>query len=135
MLFDSINQEALNKICQDFKIKFLVMFGSQASGSTHQGSDLDIAVYPEDGLANSEAKLEQKLAKLFNHPEIDLVNLKKAGPLLQKEVAVNGRVLYAQHEDSFLLFQMYAVRAYYDFAPYLRLREQLIQERLKNLSS
>lgn len=134
MLLNLKEKIVLEKICHQFELRFLVLFGSQATGNIHSESDLDIAIYPENGFERDEAELERALVKLFSHPEIDLINLKKAGPLLQKEVALNGKVLYAKDEDSFLAFQSYAMRAYYDFSPYLKLREKLITERINNLS-
>lgn len=119
-------------ISRAFNLNFVVLFGSQASGATHKESDVDIGIYPENGC--SDALLEQKFAALFKTSSVDIVNLKTAGPLLQKEIALKGKLLYAKDEKSFPLFQMYAVRAYYDFLPYLHLREQSLSQRIKKLS-
>lgn len=117
----------IEKLCKEFQLKFLVLFGSQASGKTHKKSDVDIGIYPENGV-HDLAELEQKLASIFHTSHIDLVNLKEAGPLLQKEVALKGNILYEKEKASFSLFQMYAVSAYYDFQPYLKLREKVVQD-------
>lgn len=134
MELDKKQKEHLAAICREFHLKCLVLFGSYAAGTTHKTSDVDIAVYPENGFEENAARLEQKLARIFRNPHIDLVNLKTAGPLLQKEAAFNGTLLYTRDEDTFPLFQLYAIRAYYDFAPYFHLREKTIKQRLNKFS-
>lgn len=128
------SKKDLRRICEDFQLRFVVLFGSGVSGAIHRESDLDIAVYPENGFEEKASKLEHELGKLFKNPRIDLINLKTAGPLLQKEVAVSGKILYARDKESFPFFQMYAVKAYYDFSPFLRLRQQAVADRINKFS-
>lgn len=127
-------QKELKKICEKFQIKFLILFGSQASKKTHKESDVDIAIYPEGKkFEKNTHAFEEKLAKIFKNPNIDLINLKTTGPLLQREVVTNGKLLYAMDKESFSLFQMYAISAYYEFEPYLKLREKMIGKNIKTL--
>lgn len=129
------SKKELEQLCKKFRIKFLVLFGSQISKKTHKESDIDIAIYPaKDVSEKNKSKLEKELARLFKNPNIDLVNLKTSGPLLQKEVVIKGKLLYAEDKESFPLFQMYAMSAYYEFQPYLELREKTIEEKMKKLT-
>jgi predicted nucleotidyltransferase len=69
-----------------------VLFGSQVRGRSRDRSDVDVAL-----LADSVVDLDAAflaLAPRLRSSRLDLVDLRRAGPLLAFEVARHGRVLF-----------------------------------------
>src|SRR3990170_2287583 len=83
-------------------LDLLVLFGSTVKGRRRAGSDLD-AVY----LA---------LAGRLGTGRLDLVDLRRAGPVLAFEIARSGRLLFERRPGTFREFQSLASRRYCDTA-------------------
>jgi predicted nucleotidyltransferase len=93
-------------------LELLVLFGSAARGTASARSDVDVAVRCA-GAADLEA-LHLALASRLATGRLDLVDLRRAGPLLAFEVARSGRVLFERHPGAFREFQSLASRRYCD---------------------
>jgi predicted nucleotidyltransferase len=93
-------------------LKLLVLFGSAARGRSRADSDVDVAV-----LADGEADLDAAflaLAPRFRTSQLDLVDLRRAGPLLAFEVARSGILLVERAAGLFREFQSLAYRRFVD---------------------
>ena len=93
-------------------LELIVLFGSAAKGRARRESDLDVAVRC-DGAADLDA-IFVALAPAFRTSRLDLVDLRRAGPLLAFEVARSGKVLFERSPASFRSFQSIASRRYAD---------------------
>ena len=93
-------------------LQLVVLFGSAARGGVRATSDVDVAVMC-DGAADLE-RLFLRLAPVFRTPRLDLVDLRRAGPLLAFEVARSGVVLFERSPGVFRQFQSLASRRYAD---------------------
>lgn len=92
--------------------ELVLLFGSAVSGTTHKRSDIDLAFLfdrPADILA-----LTNKVIHLLRTSNVDVVDLRRAPPLLRYVVAKNGRVLYERKEGLFNAFYSLAFRMYVD---------------------
>lgn len=74
-------------------LKILVLFGSQASGGAHDGSDVDVAVLCDHKLNFDERcsiilRLEKRLRK-----EVDLVDLYSLNGIILKQILTKGKFL------------------------------------------
>ena len=90
----------------------LVLFGSAARGRRGARSDVDVAV-----LTSSVADLDAmylSLAPRLKTDRLDIVDLRRAGPLLAFEVARSGLVLFERSPGLFRQFQSLAWRRYAD---------------------
>lgn len=96
------------------ELELLVLFGSQAKGRARAASDVDVAVRCTRA-ADLDA-LYAVLAPRLGTDRVDLVDLRRAGPLLAFEVARSGRVLYERSSGAFREFQSLASRRYCDTA-------------------
>ena len=96
------------------RLDLLVLFGSTVKGRRRAGSDLDLAVR-FDGPADLDA-LYPALAGRLGTDRLDLVDLRRAGPLLAFEVARSGRLLFERRPGTFREFQSLASRRYCDTA-------------------
>ena len=82
-------------IAKKHGLTLVALFGSQASGFTHKESDVDIAYLSDNTLSfEEEAILNADFIPVFQNKSISLVNLKKAPPLLLKQIVSNATVLY-----------------------------------------
>jgi predicted nucleotidyltransferase len=123
----------LKKIAKKYQLNYLVFFGSRALGEERKNSDFDLAYSSQKEIKYSEETfLQEDLARLFNISTIDLVNTKQAGPLLQKEIAVNGRLIKEFTKDSFDNFQIFALMNYFETKPLFRMQEEYIQRNLRS---
>jgi predicted nucleotidyltransferase len=93
-------------------IELIVLFGSAATGRAAARSDVDVAVLC-DGPADLDA-LFLTLAPRLKTDRLDLVDLRRAGPLLAFEVARSGCMLFERSPGAFHRFQSLASRRYVD---------------------
>lgn len=110
--------------------KLIILFGSQATGKTHKHSDTDIAILDNHPLEIKEKiKLGEKIAEKLKVSEdnIDIVDLWVASPLLQYQVAQNGKLLEGNDFD-FIRFKVLAWKRYQDTAKFRRARERALEK-------
>ncbi|THJ22862.1 MAG: nucleotidyltransferase domain-containing protein [Nitrospira sp. CG24E] len=96
----------------------LYRFGSQAKGTAHLDSDVDLALLARDPIPNLRRfELAQELAVQL-HREVDLVDLRNASTVMRMQVLSMGTCLDTQDESVRREFEMYA------YSDYARLNEE-----------
>jgi uncharacterized protein len=132
IVIDASLEAQLATIFKDRKVVIAYLFGSQAKGESGPLSDIDIAVYFDESVANDDRfdlRLEVlgELIDLFKTDDVDLVVLNDAPPLLAHRVLKEGRVLFATDEERRIEFEVRAVLEYLDWKPYVEkyMRETL----------
>jgi predicted nucleotidyltransferase len=104
--------------------RLLVQHGSTVGGSTHPGSDVDVAVlFDADPSYTRLGALLVELEAAFPGCDVDLGLLNRADPLFLKKVLENARLLAGSPRDLARL-RLYAFRRYQDHRRYLRLEER-----------
>jgi predicted nucleotidyltransferase len=93
-------------------LDLIVLFGSMAANRARPGSDVDVAVLCQR-VADLDA-LFLALAPRLKTARLDLVDLRRAGPLLAFEVARSGHLLFERRPGVFRQFQSLASRRYAD---------------------
>jgi len=97
--------EKLKGLADKYHLELILVFGSQAQGSVHTESDVDIAVYGKHVFSEKEKiNLTYELGNILQTEKIDLVDIKTASPLLKKKIFENYTVLH--QKDPFLLYQL-----------------------------
>lgn len=92
-------------IADKYQLDLILLFGSRAVGDLHLESDFDIAVYGRQNLSEAEKiQLVYELGNIFRTDDIDLVDLRTASPLLEKEILKNYKVLLQR--DEMLLYRL-----------------------------
>ncbi len=115
-----ILQESLSPLYSDRGLQLVILFGSLVSGKTHRQSDIDLAFLfdkPADTVT-----LAAKVIRLLNTDQVEVVDLRRANPLLQFRVAKEGKRLYEREPGLFPSFSSLAFRRYVDTK---KLREAL----------
>jgi predicted nucleotidyltransferase len=100
----------LSRVMPDLRL--LVLFGSLARGRARSESDIDGAVQC-DGPADLDA-LYLAMAPRFGTDRLDLIDIRRAGPILAMAVARTGRPLFEREPGAFREFQSLASRRYCD---------------------
>ena len=99
-------------------LRLLVLFGSRAIGSAHDGSDWDLGYLADPGL-DVEALLADLVAALGTD-DVDLVDLSAASAVLRRDAGAQGRPVLEREPGAFLDFAVDAAIAWCDLEPVLR---------------
>lgn len=130
MEITSKQQKRIEEIAKKYDLKMILLFGSQVSGRTHKESDVDIAVLPEKNLTfEQEVFLNTDLIHVLGN--VDLTNLRKAPPLLMKEIIENYKILYEKEENVFNAFYSYALHRYFEAKPLFDMNSIKIRQFIK----
>lgn len=78
-------------------------------------------------LLKKKIQLASKFIEVFGE-KVDVTNLRKASPLLLKEVAENACVLYQEKKDEFNRFQLYALQRYAEAKPIFEMHRKAIKQ-------
>jgi predicted nucleotidyltransferase len=123
----------LKEVFQEYPaIQAVYLFGSRATGKTHLGSDLDLAVVPGNSRIRSQKiNILTDLARL-GIDNIDLVFLDTEDIVLKYEAVKQNQLIY--QTEKFNRGEMYSrvVRQYLDFKPYLKVQREAFKRRLGN---
>lgn len=93
-------------------LQMVILFGSQAAGEARRESDIDLALlgdHPLDLVSQTTEAI-----RLLKQSRVDLVDLRRANPLLMMEVVRKGTLLYERSPGVYLNFCSLAVRRYID---------------------
>jgi predicted nucleotidyltransferase len=115
--------------CKENSIELLVLFGSQAVGKTHEGSDVDVAVKIRRGIEGSKLDLIFQLGGIFKEGEIDLVLITRdTDPLLLHEIFSQGKLLYEERPGIYEEERLRAWKLYLDTEKLRRMQKDYIKK-------
>lgn len=102
----TLELDRLRTALENHPLGLAVLFGSQASGIVHPGSDVDIAILPlaHNFPLSAELALQEHLERACGRT-VDLVRLDHGTPLLRWEVAKNGKCLLEAIPGEFARFR------------------------------
>lgn len=112
------------------QVQAVYLFGSRASGKSHEGSDLDLAIVPRStDLRSKRLDILTDLARI-GLCNVDLVFLDHPDIVLQYEAVRLNRLIY--QTDDFNRGALYSkvIRQYLDFSPYLKVQRQAYKRRI-----
>jgi len=134
----TFDRTALAKLCRQFDLELAILFGSRAKGLARPDSDSDIGLLRRTGLVppGDMPQLETQLRTAAGFPELDLIDLRRAPPLLKYNAAHDAIVLYEAEPGRFNLFRVWAWKLYLDdYFDLHRLDAEYIRRSLKRLRS
>lgn len=98
-------------------------FGSQARQRPSCPRDLDLAVLGERPFDLTEMlTLRAPITRIVRSDKVDLVDLRRAGPVLKRQVIASGRRFFCRDESRANAFELQALAEYQD--SHHRRREQ-----------
>ena len=127
-----IDRQKIKALAEKYSLELVVLFGSKATGQTHENSDIDIAYLPTpDFSVDNEGKLYLDLMETVKNNQLDLVNLKQVSPLLLKQITDQCVVLYERRVSTFNRFVLYVSRLYNESAPLRQLEKDFVLNKTK----
>jgi len=123
--------DGLAAVCEKYHLSLVVLYGSQARGTARPDSDQDVGVLKQEGVVGEEEflSLHLELSRALGLGNLDLVDLRRASPLLKYEAARTGRALYEARPGTFRLFHTLAWKLYQDDHFDLRRLDRLYVQR------
>lgn len=116
-------KEKVQKIAEARDLSLVILFGSQARGRTHRRSDFDFGILGRRPFSPKEmAEHFFLFSQGLRLGEVELVDLKSAPPLLLKQIAKEGILIYEKEPFLFAEFRIYALKRYFESRPLLELR-------------
>lgn len=126
----------LRELAQRFGIRVVLQFGSTVTGTTHDDSDLDLAVQFDTPILSlgTILELQEAFQSQFPGRKVDLAILNRADPLFRKKIMESCRILFGTSQD-FARLRLYSFKTYQDYRPYLELERQSVAKRLAALTA
>jgi|TARA_B100000315_G_scaffold118429_1_gene108533 predicted nucleotidyltransferase len=113
-----LSQSYINKVKQYAvktpRIVAIYLYGSYAKGKTKKNSDVDLGILfskETDGFKRIE--METDLSNLLKK-DVDLVDMKKASPLLRHQIYKYGAEIYSKESDYPACFRASSMQEYLD---------------------
>lgn len=122
---------AMAELAKKHGLTLVVLFGSQATGRTHEKSDIDIAVLSRQSV--NRARIALELDEIFKRDDIEVVNLALSSPTLMRAVVGEGVLLYEDKPGAFFGWKLYAIKIWMETAWLRRLANKRALERAKAL--
>jgi predicted nucleotidyltransferase len=130
------SKEKLKKIGKKYNLRFILVYGSYASGDENKLSDLDVAIHGKSAFDfKTVMKIHLELSKVFGNNEereLDLVDLKDKDPLFTYQIMKNSYLLYGNRHD-YYSYQAFAMRNYLFNKKMFDLEDALIEKSLQNI--
>jgi len=102
----------LEPLFRDAGLQLVVLFGSLAKGLRGKNSDIDLAFLYDAPI--DEVQLTNRVSQLLRSDAIDVVDLRKASPLLKFSAMRYGKALHERSPGVFTTYYSLAFRRYVD---------------------
>lgn len=128
-----LSKKQLQTIAKKYKLRILVLFGSQATEQTHKESDIDLAFISSKKI--NDEKLYQEICQILHREDIDLVNLAKTHNLYTRyEILSTGIALYEEKKGTHSTMRAHSFIDYTDFKHYFEERSKLLERKLAEMT-
>lgn len=117
-------KEKLAALRAHVDIQLIILFGSAVKGARRSQSDLDLAILGKEPL--DIVDLTSRVMVLLRTDRVDVVDLRRASPLLAMEVVRGGLLIYEQHPGQYAAFCSLAHRRYVDTAKLREAQKEVI---------
>jgi uncharacterized protein len=120
----------LSGLSVDRTLQLLLLFGSLATGKGHGRSDVDVG-FLFDGPVDI-LDLTNKVTRILGSDNVEVVDLRRASPLLRFAAARKGIVLYERDPGLFSRFYSLSYRMYVDTKKLRDARDTVIRRFLQS---
>jgi predicted nucleotidyltransferase len=102
----------LAPLLKEEALQIVLLFGSQSSGQVHPESDIDLGFLYDEPVDLLE--LTNKVTRLLHTDRVDVVDLRRANPLVCFSAARQGELLFERSPGLFNRFYSLSFRRYVD---------------------
>lgn len=119
------HEKEVRKVFVKYGVQFAYLFGSRANGQNVKSSDFDFAVLLKEKSKikrfDLRLKLLNHLMKTFSPVPVDILILNDIhSTRLRHEIITTGRLMYEKNAGGRLDFELFTMREYEDFSPFLK---------------
>ena len=112
MLNEKLRSTLINEVVKKLNPAFIVLFGSFAKGTTHAGSDIDLAYLSKKKLTSYERFIfASELAEITGY-EVDLIDIRQIDTVFTMQIFEQGIPIYTQDENEYRVQKMRAYSMY-----------------------
>ena len=112
MLNEKLRSTLINEVVKKLNPAFIVLFGSFAKGTTHAGSDIDLAYFSKKKLTSYERFIfASELAEITGY-EVDLIDIRQIDTVFTMQIFEQGIPIYSQDENEYRVQKMRAYSMY-----------------------
>ena len=105
-------KEKLSPLFREEALQIVLLFGSQSSGQVHPESDIDLGFLYDEPLDILD--LTNKVTRLLHKDRVDVVDIRRANPLLCYSAVRQGKLLFERSPGLFHGFYSLSFRRYID---------------------
>lgn len=126
------SKQEIEKIAKTYGLSLVILFGSQVTGKTHKGSDVDIGFLADNPMSPADAaQLSFVMSEALHILQLDLLDLRTAPPLILQNIAQTSQLLYEREPHAYAVFRVYALKRFFEAKPILALRGAKLDAFLK----
>lgn len=130
---DTKIKSKINELALKYQLSMVLLFGSRAKGQENISSDFDIAYLSKKKLdLMDESRLVCDLMEIFRSDKIDIVNIRKAPPLLMKHIFNNNKILFCADKKNYDAYRTYSLKKYIEAKPLFDLKSEYLDYRVEN---
>ena len=122
-------KQRLTPLFHEPGVQIVLLFGSRVSGRDHSGSDIDLGVLFDNPVDLVE--ITNRVTGLLRTDRVDLVDLRRASPLLAFSAARESLLLYERSAGLFNQFYSLSFRRYVDTKKLREAQKRTIDNFLK----
>ena len=105
-------KEKLSSLFKEEALQIVLLFGSQSSGQVHPESDIDLGFLYDEPVDLLD--LTNKVIQRLHKDRVDVVDLRRANPLLCYSAVRQGKLLFERSPGLFNSFFSLSFRRYVD---------------------
>jgi len=127
--------EITNILKNNNKIEFALLFGSFASNTSNNLSDIDIAIYLNSELKLLEFGMIVSDLEQVTNKKIDLIvlnDLYKKNAKLAFNILQSHKILFCNDKDRYIDFKSNTMQYYFDIQPMYEMFDKQLLKRLDN---
>jgi predicted nucleotidyltransferase len=122
-------KESLAPLLKERGLQLVILFGSTATGTSHEHSDIDLGFLFDQPIDILD--LTNRVITLLHTDNVDVVDLRRASPLLKMSSVKHGVVLYERSPGLFHEFSSLAIRRFIDTKKLRDARDRGIEQFLR----
>ena len=123
-------KEKLASLFREETLQIVLLFGSQSSGQVHPESDIDLGFLYDEPVDILD--LTNKVTRLLHKDRVDVVDLRRANPLLCYSAVRQGKLLFERSPGLFHSFYSLSFRRYIDTKKLREARQRAIDTFLES---
>lgn len=124
------NKELI-KLCKEFDLFLLVLFGSRAKGTSKKNSDFDFGFLSSKKLSPEKfIFLHEKFMNLLKFEKIDLIDLNSASIFVKKNIFLSGILIYEKEKGIFFREKWNSWSDFVKFKPYYKIQKDILKKEI-----